>query len=76
MPLSRKELELMASQIGQLSALARAAEFELAAQLLDKAHETISVELGYQPKLDVSTATEMSSAPVDNPIGRPRIQQV
>lgn len=54
MTLSRKQLEEMADRIGRLAALATGAELGMAAQLLEKAHETIKQELGLASPISVA----------------------
>jgi hypothetical protein len=63
--LSRDQLEQMAAQIGGLSAIARSAELGLAAQLLDKAHQTIRQELGLVSPRDGPVTDDVSAATID-----------
>jgi hypothetical protein len=44
--LTRQQLLSMAEKIGELSAMAHLAEIGMAGKLLDKAYETIQLELG------------------------------
>lgn len=63
--LSRDQLEQMAAQIGGLSALAKSAELGLAAQLLDKAHQTIKQELGLVSPVDDPATDDVSPTTIN-----------